>query len=93
MTAVLEMLEYHNADHMADVERVCSRVDTHVCRSRAFHKLLLCTRHNILDHTSPSEFFYKILHICISFIFYSFCHLIANYKDTQKNPPYLSAGG
>ena len=68
MTAVLEMLQDHDADHMADVERICCRVDTDICRSRALHELLFSSRHDVLDHASPLEFLYKILHISILFI-------------------------
>ena len=69
VSAFLEMLEYHNADHVSDVERVSRGVNANVCRCRAFHKFLLGARHDVLDHASPSEFLYKILvHILIFFI-------------------------
>ena len=65
VSAFLEMLEYHNADHVSDVERVSRGVNAYVCRCRAFHKFLLGARHDVLDHASPSEFLDKILvHIC-----------------------------
>jgi hypothetical protein len=64
------MLQDHDADHVADVEGVSCRVDADICGGRALHELLLCSWHDILDHASPSEFFYKILHILFSLLFY-----------------------
>ena len=65
VSAFLEMLEYHNADHMAYVKRIGRGINAHVCCRRTFHKLLLSARHDVLDHAPPSEFLDKILvHIC-----------------------------
>ena len=69
VSALLKMLENHNADHMSDVEGVGSRVNPHIGSRRSFHKFLLCAGHNVLNHTPPFEFFYEILHIFCFFIF------------------------
>ena len=62
VAAVLEMLEYHYADEMPDVQGVRRGVDPHVSGLRAFHQFFFRSGHDILDHASPFELFYKILH-------------------------------
>ena len=62
VTAVLEMLEYHDADEVPDVQRVSCRVDAYIGACRAFHKFLFSSGHNVVDHSSPLKFLYKILH-------------------------------
>ena len=65
VAAALEMLQDHHADKVADMQGVGRRVDAYVGSRRAFHEFLFRTRHDVLDHASPSEFFNKILHRCI----------------------------
>ena len=65
VAAALEMLQDHHADEVADMQGVGRRVDAYVGSRRAFHEFLFRTRHDVLDHASPSEFFNKILHRCI----------------------------
>ncbi len=84
MAAILEMLEYHDAHHVADVKRIRSRVYSDICCCRAFHKFFLSARHDLLDHASPFEFLYKIFHIIISVIFLSFHIVSANLYATEN---------
>ena len=65
VSAALEMLQDHHAHEMPDMQGVGRRVDAHVGRLGTFHQFLFRTRHDVLDHASPSEFFNKILHRCI----------------------------
>ena len=65
VAAALEMLEDHHADEMSDMEGVGRGVDAYVGSLRAFHEFLFRSRHDVLDHASPSEFFYKVLHLYI----------------------------
>ena len=83
MSAILEMLEYHNAHHMTDVQGVGRRVDAHVRRLRPFHQFLLRPGHDVLNHTPPFELFNKILHRSIPYnniVFFCEC------KDVNFNP-------
>ena len=65
MPAALEVLEYHYAYQMADMQRVSRRVDPNVGGSRAFHKFFFSPWHDVMDHASPFQFLYKILHRCV----------------------------
>ena len=60
MACTLQVLQHHDAHEVADMERVGSRVDTHVCRCHFFVELFFCAGHHIVDHPAPFEFFYEI---------------------------------
>ena len=63
MPALLEVLKYHHAYQVTYMQRVCRWVYSHISSLRSFHKFLFRPGHNILDHASPFEFFYKVLHL------------------------------
>ena len=54
MAAILEVLEYHYADHVADMEGIRCRVDADIGGCRAFEEFFLRARHDVLDHAPPS---------------------------------------
>ena len=70
VSAVLEVLEYHYADEMADVKGVSGRVYSHISSGRALHQFLLGSRHDVVYHSSPAQFFNKILHRLYVFLVY-----------------------
>ena len=61
MPAVLEMLQYHDTDHVTDMQGIRSRVDSYICSSGPFEKFFFCSGHDVLYHASPLQFLYKIL--------------------------------
>ena len=65
MSAGLEVLEYHYADKVSYVQRVACGVDADISGGGAFEQFLLGAGHDVVDHSSPLEFFYKILHIVV----------------------------
>jgi len=67
VSALLEMLQDHDADKVADVQGISRRVDADVGGLRTFHKFFLSSRHDVLDHASPFEFLYEILHCMLRF--------------------------
>ena len=71
MPALLEVLQNHYTDKVADVQGISCRVDSDISRLRAFHEFLLSSWHDVLDHASPLKFLYEILHllmICFLFV-------------------------
>ena len=70
VTAVLEVLEYHYADEMANVKGVSGRVYSHISSGRALHQFLLGSRHDVVYHPAPAQFFNKILHRMYVFLVY-----------------------
>ena len=72
VAATLKMFQDHNAHQVADMQRVSRGVDTQISGGHLLFELLLSSGHNVVDHTTPFEFFYKIhslvcrLFVCIS---------------------------
>ena len=70
VTATLEVLQDHNAHQVTDMQRVSRGVDTQICSGHLLGQLLLSSGHNVVDHTTPFEFFYKIHFVC--FVYHLF---------------------
>ena len=62
VAAALEMLEYHDAHQVADMKGIGRGVNAHIGRLGPFHQFFFRTGHDVLNHASPPEFFYKIFH-------------------------------
>ena len=56
----LEVLEQHDGDEVADMEAVGGGVDADVGGGYFFVELLLGAGHDVVNHTAPFKFFYKI---------------------------------
>ena len=56
----LKVLEEHDTDQMAYVERIGSGVDTDVGRGDFFVELFFGPGHDVVYHTAPLEFLYKV---------------------------------
>ena len=67
MAAALEVAQHHNAAKVTDMQAIGSWVYAHVCCGYFLGKLFFSARHNLVEHTSPFKFFYKI-HRIISFL-------------------------
>ena len=75
MAAILKMLQNHYAYKVSDMERISGRVYSDICSGRAFHQFFFSSGHNVVDHTSPLQFFYKILHrIVFNYLSYNPYH-------------------
>ena len=64
VAATLKVLQDHNAHQVTDMQRVSRGVDTQVSSGHLLLQLLFGTGHNVVDHTTPFEFFYKIHFVC-----------------------------
>ena len=83
MASTLEMTEHHYTNKVSDMKTVGSRVDTKVCGSHLFLKLLFGAWHYLMDHAAPFEFLNKIeIHI---FLFISFFNTKNAYLCTMMH--------
>ena len=64
----LEMLHHHDRHEMPHVKGICRRVNAHVEGRLPFLQKFFSSRHDILEHASPFQFFNKI-HIVVFFKF------------------------
>jgi len=60
VTAALEVLEYHHAHKVADVQRVGRGVDADVGRAHAFCQIFFGAGGQVVDHAAPAQFFNEI---------------------------------
>ena len=60
MAAALEVLEYHHANEVADMEGVGGGVDAQVSRGHPFLELVFRAGHHLVNHVAPGKFFYEI---------------------------------
>ncbi len=60
MAGALEMLEHHHTHKVADMKRVGRGVDTQIGRGHFFFELFFRSRHHLMNHPAPGQFFYKI---------------------------------
>ncbi len=60
MSRTLEMLEHHHSHEMTYMQRVSRRVNAKVSRGHLLLELLVGAGHHLVDHASPSKFFYEI---------------------------------
>jgi len=60
MSATLEMTQYHYTAKVSNVQRVRRRVKTYVCGHLFLSQKFFRTRHHIVEHATPFQFFYKI---------------------------------
>ena len=71
VAALLEVLQNHYANEVADVQGISCRIDPDISGLRAFHEFLLSPGHDVLDHAPPLKFLYEILHLlmlCFLFV-------------------------
>ncbi|EJX09041.1 hypothetical protein EVA_02847 [gut metagenome] len=71
MAATLKMTQNHHTAQMTNVQRIGCRIKTDVSRNLLFGKQFFSTRHHIVEHATPSQFFYKI-------------HIVNHLKFTYK---------
>jgi hypothetical protein len=62
VAATLQVTEHHDATKMADVETVGCGVGAKICRHHSLVKKFLCSRHDLSEHATPFQFFYKIFY-------------------------------
>jgi hypothetical protein len=62
MAATLEVTENHNGTKMPYVQRVGRRVETNIGCNRFTVKQVFCSGHYVVEHATPFQFFYKIVH-------------------------------
>ena len=60
MAAALEMREHHDTHQVPNMERIGSRINAQIGTAHAFVQHFFCTRHDVMQHATPFEFFYKI---------------------------------
>ena len=60
MAAALEVRQHHDANQVADMQGVSRGVYTQVGAANAFVQHFFCSRHDVVQHAAPFEFFYKI---------------------------------
>src|SRR5260221_9010841 len=62
MSAALIMDQGHDLDKASNVQRIRRRVKANIARRHFLVQRLLCSRHEIVDHPSPAQFFNEILY-------------------------------
>ncbi|OPZ41720.1 MAG: hypothetical protein BWY95_02543 [Bacteroidetes bacterium ADurb.BinA104] len=70
MSATLKMAQYHDAAQMSYMEGVGCGVKTYVGCYLFPVEELFGTGHNLMDHTSPCQFFYKVYHLNFCFMLF-----------------------
>jgi hypothetical protein len=65
MSATLEVAEHHHAAEMPDVERVGRWVNPQICSYLLLLEQFVRAWHHLVNHATPSEFLYKIFHLCV----------------------------
>ena len=68
VAAGLEVLQYHYADKVPDVQRITRRIDPYISGHHPFAQLFFGSRGDVVNHTPPSQFLYEILfHMLVIF--------------------------
>ena len=62
VTTTLQMAEHHDAAEVTDVQGVCRGVGTQIGGDHLLLEQFLGTGHHLCQHTTPFEFFNKVLH-------------------------------
>ncbi len=60
VAAALEMTQDHHSHQMAYMQRIGRRVESEVSRSHSLLEILLRTRHHVVHHAAPFQFFCEI---------------------------------
>src|SRR5690606_28123162 len=63
MSCSLKMEQGHYPYQVADMQGITGWVEAQISRSHPFIKVLFDVRSHILEHSPPSQFFYKIIHV------------------------------
>ena len=76
VAATLKMFQNHDADQVADMQRIGSGVNTHIGGRHLFGELLFGSGHHIMQHAPPLEFFYKIHRMKSIVMYISICQMV-----------------
>jgi hypothetical protein len=71
MAAVLQMAKHHDAAKVSDMQGVGGRVSTKVGRHHFFLEEFFRSWHHLCQHSAPAEFFNKIFHRMLWFLFWA----------------------
>jgi hypothetical protein len=67
VAAALQVAEHHDATEVSDMQAVGSGVSSQVSRCHAFHQKFFRSWHDLCEHATPFQFFYKI-HLSLSLL-------------------------